>query len=194
MTEWIRDAPIGQIIRYFTKNKVLQYPEERDDFVCPDSYLKGAETPDSVEQPLKEKPELPAVESAEPTEPTEPVESREAEEPEEVEDPEDMREELEKIPTADAEGPHLEGIRTHSTNRYQTEQVGSRAALQRSLTQKDLETQFTHALQNRGPSRPIIPDKLDDGTILVDWYTTDDPANPQNWPLSKKLLVTLQIW
>jgi DHA1 family multidrug resistance protein-like MFS transporter len=44
------------------------------------------------------------------------------------------------------------------------------------------------------PSRPIVPDKLDDGTLLVDWYTTDDPANPQNWTFSRKLLTTLLIW
>lgn len=32
----------------------------------------------------------------------------------------------------------------------------------------------------------IAPTKTTDGVILVDWYTTDDPANPQNWPTSKK--------
>lgn len=33
MLELIRDAPVGQIIRFATGNKVLQYPEEkvRDD-------------------------------------------------------------------------------------------------------------------------------------------------------------------
>jgi DHA1 family multidrug resistance protein-like MFS transporter len=35
-------------------------------------------------------------------------------------------------------------------------------------------------------SLPIAPQKTSDGTILVDWYTTDDPANPQNWPSFKK--------
>lgn len=28
-------------------------------------------------------------------------------------------------------------------------------------------------------SRPIVPVKTGDGTILVDWYSTDDPDNPQ---------------
>jgi MFS transporter, DHA1 family, multidrug resistance protein len=191
--EWIRDAPIGQIIRYVTKNKVLQYPEERDDFVCPGSYAKGAETPDSVEETPLEKQEIPAsepVEQVETTEPTEPVES----EPSEPAEPSELKAELDKFPTVEAEGPHLEGIRTRATDRLQIEKVGTRAALQRSLTQKDLENQFTQALAEKGPSRPILPDKLEDGTILVDWYTTDDLANPQNWPLKKKLLVTLQIW
>jgi DHA1 family multidrug resistance protein-like MFS transporter len=33
---------------------------------------------------------------------------------------------------------------------------------------------------------PIIPEKKNDGLVLVDWYTTDDPANPQNWSPFKK--------
>ncbi|KAK9241737.1 hypothetical protein V1506DRAFT_174835 [Lipomyces tetrasporus] len=27
----------------------------------------------------------------------------------------------------------------------------------------------------------IVPVKTSDGILLVDWYTTDDPDNPQNW-------------
>jgi MFS transporter, DHA1 family, multidrug resistance protein len=42
-------------------------------------------------------------------------------------------------------------------------------------------------------SMPISPTKLDDGTVLVDWYTTDDPANPQNWSSAKKGFVAFQI-
>jgi DHA1 family multidrug resistance protein-like MFS transporter len=45
----------------------------------------------------------------------------------------------------------------------------------------------------RGPSRPIEPEVREDGTILVDWYTTDDPENPQNWSFGKKALVLVQI-
>jgi DHA1 family multidrug resistance protein-like MFS transporter len=39
----------------------------------------------------------------------------------------------------------------------------------------------------------IAPTKTSDGTILVDWYTTDDPANPQNWTSPTKYLVLLQM-
>lgn len=39
----------------------------------------------------------------------------------------------------------------------------------------------------------MAPTKTADGTILVDWYTTDDPANPQNWESSKKAWVLLQL-
>jgi DHA1 family multidrug resistance protein-like MFS transporter len=37
---------------------------------------------------------------------------------------------------------------------------------------------------------PIVPAKTADGIVLVDWYTTDDPANPQNWSRAKKAWVT----
>jgi DHA1 family multidrug resistance protein-like MFS transporter len=34
------------------------------------------------------------------------------------------------------------------------------------------------------------PKVLADGTIIVDWYGPGDPANPQNWSLSRKLVPT----
>ncbi|KAL9042422.1 MAG: hypothetical protein Q9180_000613 [Flavoplaca navasiana] len=42
-------------------------------------------------------------------------------------------------------------------------------------------------------SRPIAPTVSKDGTILVDWYSTDDPANPQNWSSWKKVFVAFQL-
>jgi len=45
----------------------------------------------------------------------------------------------------------------------------------------------------KGPSRPIKPETLDNGTIVVDWYTTDDPDNPQNFSFAKKAVVLFQI-
>ena len=46
----------------------------------------------------------------------------------------------------------------------------------------------------RQESRVILPQKTEDGIILVDWYTTDDPENPQNWQFSKKAWVTFVLW
>jgi DHA1 family multidrug resistance protein-like MFS transporter len=46
----------------------------------------------------------------------------------------------------------------------------------------------------RQESNIIIPQKTADGIILVDWYTTEDPANPQNWNSWKKAWVTFIIW
>ena len=45
----------------------------------------------------------------------------------------------------------------------------------------------------RTQSIVLAPTKTADGTILVDWYTTDDPANPQNWAGPKKSFVLFQL-
>lgn len=42
-------------------------------------------------------------------------------------------------------------------------------------------------------SRVIVPQRTADGVILVDWYTTDDPANPQNWSTRKKVYVSAVV-
>ncbi|KAF2637646.1 hypothetical protein P280DRAFT_500393, partial [Massarina eburnea CBS 473.64] len=69
--------------------------------------------------------------------------------------------------------------------------VGTRTALSKSISHPDLEQQFSLATLERGPSRPIEPEKLDDGTVLVD--CTDDSENPQDWSFGKKAVVLFQI-
>jgi DHA1 family multidrug resistance protein-like MFS transporter len=44
------------------------------------------------------------------------------------------------------------------------------------------------------PNSCIKSDQKKEHLILIDWYTTDDAANPRNWSSSKKAFVTLQIW
>jgi len=43
------------------------------------------------------------------------------------------------------------------------------------------------------PSKAIVPTVTSDGTVLVDWYSADDPANPQNWSFRKKCFIAFQI-
>ncbi|KAF1990129.1 MFS general substrate transporter [Aulographum hederae CBS 113979] len=38
-------------------------------------------------------------------------------------------------------------------------------------------------------SLPVMPHRTRDGVILVDWYSTDDPENPQNWSSTKKTFI-----
>ena len=44
-----------------------------------------------------------------------------------------------------------------------------------------------------GQSLPLQLKKRDDEIILVDWYSTDDPQNPQNWSTQKKIATTFII-
>lgn len=42
-------------------------------------------------------------------------------------------------------------------------------------------------------SIPITPEKTADGVVLVDWYTTDDPENPQNWSSLKRNFIVFVL-
>ncbi|KAF2273859.1 benomyl/methotrexate resistance protein [Westerdykella ornata] len=177
MTDLIRDAPIGQLIRFVTRKRVLQYPEERPDFVLPDCYTQNSEKASRISTERtqsQQRSEKPANEEPAPSDPDVLDESSD--------DTSDSSE-IERIKTAN----------TTRTTRSQLSKVPTTTALHHSNTRADLEQQFTLASIERGPTRPIEPEKLEDGTILVDWYTTDDPANPQNWSFGKKAFVLLQI-
>lgn len=133
----IRDAPLGQIIRALTKNRVFKYPEEYDDFVLPDTYKNL----DRLDYKTPATSDTPSVKSQQ-DEPKEEVEdsSEHSVPPEEHND-------LEKAATRQS-------------------QVGS----------------------------SIAPTRTKEGFILVGYYSEDDPENPQNWALSKKIIASSQLY
>lgn len=170
MSALIRDAAFGQIVRYITKNRVFQYPEEQTDFEIPAAYTQTEKRLDSdASSAATTASEGPAIEET-----LEQVETHSED---------DTTSDLEKLQT----------IRTAHTARTQISRVGTKTALSKSISRADLEQQFSLASVERGPSRPIAPETREDGIILVDWYTTDDPENPQNWLFGKKAVVLLQI-
>jgi DHA1 family multidrug resistance protein-like MFS transporter len=177
MSALIRDAPFGQIVRYLTNNRVLQYPEERPDFQVPASYTHHSRPePKRLSTSSTFEPEHPPIEEVVYPDPETVLEQVDTVS-------EDDRPDIEKIQTA----------RSAHTARTQISRVGTRTALAKSISRADLEQQFSLASIERGPSRPIAPAKLEDGTILVDWYATDDAENPQNFSFGKKAVVLLQI-
>jgi DHA1 family multidrug resistance protein-like MFS transporter len=175
---------------------MLKYPEEEESWECPSCYKEPADHYDKQMEALRAINEREAASG--PTEPPVDVEKRE-----EVEDPSERSSteadgtaaELAKFETQrEPDEAHLAGIRgTATTKSSKMSRVASRQALSQSHTRADLEEAFRQATIEQGPSVAITPTKLDDGTVLVDWYTTDDPANPQNWSLRKKMFVTFQI-
>lgn len=162
MADIIRDAPLGQVIRWVTRKKYLQFPEERAGFDYP--YCDPAAC-----QPVSE--------NARPTVQHRSASSTSAD-----------TVGLEKAETvrSTASRPTRPGLERHATT--------TRTSLARALTLQDLEIQFTQASLAKPPTQPIVPEKTADGIILVDWYTTDDPENPQNWSFGKKLFVACQIY
>ncbi|KAG9661532.1 MFS general substrate transporter, partial [Aureobasidium melanogenum] len=176
MSDVIRDAPIGQLIRYVTRNRVLQYPEEKPDFVCPTSYSHPEpEKPSS--QLFRTVPSL--------------LSSNNSIKDEFEKETPDSRNDLNLTRTATDRTGH--DLSKANTSRSVLSRVGSRIALEQSKTRADLEQAFAAASEPSPWPEPIIPVRTADGVILVDWYTTDDKANPQNWSKTKKSLVTLLI-
>lgn len=188
MSALVRDSALGQIIRYATKNKVLLYPEERPDFQCPLSYRSNegegpqatsiTATPDETPEQDIEKTFLDKIATK--------VSAQDA-------SPTYRPELIEEAPLTPATEKDFD-LAQIPTFRTGLTRVDTRVTMEKIHTRRDLEQAYTTATLEKGPTRPIIPEKLEDGTILVDWYDTDDPENPQNWSLRKKAFITFQIW
>ncbi|KAI9764101.1 MAG: hypothetical protein M1835_007647 [Candelina submexicana] len=85
-------------------------------------------------------------------------------------------------------------LETPSIRRMSLQRSQTRGGdLEKMKTRKDLEHAFSDAGLGKGPTLPVVPQKLENGTILVDWYDTDDPENPQNWSSGKKAYVAFLI-
>ena len=164
MSDLIREAPIGQLLRFLTKNKILKYPEELPGFQLPETYNTILNAPDSEK----------LAPSRSDSEPNEKVDKG-------VED--------------------LPALHHHVTTRsIRSGDIEAPAALTRTKTRESTTPYTEERLEieaelqvERTKSLAIVPHKTSDGNILVDWYTTDDPANPQNWSNGKRGFVALLI-
>jgi DHA1 family multidrug resistance protein-like MFS transporter len=157
MLDLIREAPLGQAIRFLSGNRLLQYPEETKEFALPAQYV-------NLLQPHKEK--FYGINDIHPPYRSDIPEENENDDitrPSTSSQLEDSLEELGMVRTANTV---------------------------RSLpfSNERMRDEMQHYIE-RVKSIPIIPQKTQDGLLLVDWYTTDDPANPQNWSKMKKFWV-----
>lgn len=170
MADLFREAPFGQLVRILSGNRFFPYPEEREDFHCPHCYHADASLPSekTVEQSSDgESNHVGSVKA-----------SRTA--------THETKLDLEKSATSSdpdvEDGQGQEPARALGLQRTQTLPYTN----ERLEIEKRLEVERTK-------SRPILPARTADGTVLVDWYNTDDPANPQNWSQKKKAFVAFQI-
>ena len=191
MSALLRDSALGQLIRLATNNKTLLYPEERPDFQCPYHYTQGAHPRTGSIVERQTPPEDTAID--EKNAPLDRNKTNEKTNPDSVPThrPESIEEDL------PARTPNTEkdfDLGRVMTARTVLTRVDTRVTLGKVTTRRDLEQAYTTATLEKGPTMPITPEKLDDGTILVDWYDTDDPENPQNWSSKKKYFVAFQIW
>ena len=174
MSDLIREAPLGQLLRFITKNKVMRYPEEMPGFELPDAYNtamnSGASNTDEKQ-----------VESSRSSSRSSDA-GNGAEAGNRVEDMEEIQK---KVTTKSIRPGDLEGAQVAMTRTKTRESTVG-------YTQERLEVDQELAVE-RTKTIPIAPTKTSDGNILVDWYTTDDPANPQNWSNGKRFFVALVI-
>lgn len=175
MSDLLRDAPIGQLVRWVTRNRVLQYPEEKPGFHCPTDY-RGEKSSTPIADPL--------------------TVSNITEKLDELPTP--GAHYLAAVPTAPDIDPFERAGSQDAFNSRTLSKTVTRPEMSKVHTRADLEQAYTNATHQGSmkhqPSRPIVPEKTADGTILVDWYDTNDPENPQNWSSKKKGLVVLQIY
>ena len=160
MSDLMREAPIGQLLRFITGNKVFKYPEEFDSFRLPESYNTMLNAPESEKNVSRSGSE--AVDQV----------------------AEDLPELKHHVTTRSVGSGDMEA--SAAVTRTRTRELTT------AFTEERLEVEAELAI-NRAETLPIVPQKTSDGNILVDWYTTDDPANPQNWSLRKKNFVSFVI-
>ncbi|OAA68991.1 Major facilitator superfamily transporter [Cordyceps fumosorosea ARSEF 2679] len=165
MADIIRDATIGQIIRWVTNNRYLQYPEEKPDFKLPEAYA-------SILHGATEQPRRPSSSSQSSNKSTLDAAATAAEKTE------DAAAAAAAAAAAEPVAP-LAHIPSHRSGINNITEAALEADEQRHLA--------------RTQSLPIAPQLTKDGAVLVDWYRTDDPADPHNWSNGKRNAVALLI-
>ena len=133
--EVVRAAPLGQVLRFSTKNRLFKYPEEQPNFKLSESWIRIMNHADH-----------------------------------------DI-------------SPQDKTVRSSSASVSNAEQEGGEVSDVKNATQPALESiEFAE-------ERPthLTPKVSHAGTILVDWYSEDDPANPHIRSDLRRELLTLII-
>lgn len=186
LADLIREAPLGKLIRLASGNKLLQYPEERDDFQLPEPWLILLNNPDAI---VEEDGQTNVTNNN--TVVASSASSITAEEDEQEDNNPEIKPSKNEL-EGDDEKPRP-ARRTSSG-------VGDAIRLHRTRSAEDtppfsssrLQAEDQHELE-KTQSIPVVPKRTKDGAILVDWYYSDDAANPHNWTNNRRLGVALII-
>ncbi|CEI68860.1 Caffeine resistance protein 5 [Fusarium venenatum] len=174
MSDIIRDAPLGQLIRFVTRNKYLQYPEEKPDFKLPEAWDTVINNPNAIiDENSTTNNNGPLTGTALASSASSTVAA--------TEDPK-AKGETDKE-TEDVERADSVPVRLHRSRSPQETQA---------YTIDRLEADEEHDVE-KVKSIPVVPKRTKDGHILVDWYYSDDNENPHNWTNNRRLGVALII-
>ena len=159
--EIFRDAPFGQLVRYTTRNRFFKYPEELPGFEIPSAYIEKGTSVSASQSQAPSDNSATAIRQPSPA-------------PATTESP---HVDLEKLPSRTAEGVNASDRNSTSTAPLPSHTL----PFSPSRLEADLALHTT-----RSSNHVIAPVKTADCLILAEWYTTTDPANPQNWSQGKK--------
>ena len=181
MSSYLQEAPLGQIIRWATGNKVFRYPEEEPGFKIPWEGLEESEK-EAINDAPASKPRRDSSASE-----NTPHDSPGADEKADpiIQPDRDTERGLSTIPTQASSAARR--VFTNATARTKSREQTTQ------YTSERFEIEQQEALERRQTSI-IAPQKTADGITLVDWYTTDDKSNPQNWNSWYKVFVVFQIF
>lgn len=170
MAALLRDTTFGVLLRWATNRQFLKYPDEQTEFHYQDWYTNGS--------PINTTPP-PSPRAANCS-----GDGREGDELSHEVVPASMESSSHSSEESDLDDQTLSKI----VSRPQLSLVGSLASLEQAYTAATLQEVV------RSQHSRIQPKELENGIILVDWYTTDDEENPQNWSSQRKVFVVLQIY
>lgn len=180
----IRDAPLGQLIRWVSRRKYLKYPEEKEDFQLPETWTDLVNNPD---QPIDAAPD------AQQNPPNgEPSDSRSrSSSTVGGEEERKLRPRNGDLGDLDRDPEKLHSPPNDPSSSDDNGGEGSQEPLQRGPATQPLDSHGDADEANvagieRTRSVPVVPKRTRDGLILVDWYYNDDEENPHNWSNGKR--------
>ena len=175
----IQDAPVGQFINWVSKGKYFRFPEDDPNFKIPWEQA-------SVNEKEKEIEATEGVNGSGLTSTnTSPGNISRAPSNSYVKREDIEAGALSTIPTSHSSARGEFGV---VTTRTRTREQTTPYSVERFEVEQD------EAIERQQGSSIIAPQRTADGIILVDWYTTDDPANPQNWGSWKKVWIAFVIF
>lgn len=220
MTDYIRDAPLGQLIRFLSRNRYLFYPDEVTDFVYPEHEDPSPTTGNNPQLQFRDDGDVGALQRD-----VEKQRSVVASSPDSsVKDLVNyLRRALAEMETtidthSAASLPQSYNNEAETTVDMPIETSSPRLPnndlvyhLRRALEEAETASKTSNTAPSPHSSNDALlhhlrraleeaemtvkmsvpsPEKI----VLVNWYHANDPENPMNWPSGKKAWVTFLIW
>ncbi|KAL0930467.1 major facilitator superfamily transporter [Colletotrichum truncatum] len=168
MASLLRESPAGQLLRLVTRNRILLYPEEKPDFKFPEAWLSVINGKD--EQPVSDAHAGQLSSSSY----------------------------LSNEEESQLSNPH--GITSSDCNGRGSNAASSSMKPNQSKTRDETDPSTEELAKvdneqelNESTSLPISP-RMENGVILVDWYTSNDADNPLNWSHFRRGLITFFLY